>query len=168
MARYTESLKDPLGAHARLYEQITRSPAWLALSLTSRAFYMDMRIQLKRTNNGNISAPHSVMKAQGYRSSATVAKALRELETMGLIAKTRQGGITAGGKSCNLFRFTDQPCAEFLKLGILPCKATHDWKCWHGVKAAKAALADAHAMVKRPSSEKHLEASDAEADQFSD
>jgi len=167
MGRF-KPMKDALGAHARLYEQITRSPAWLALSPTSRAFYMDMRIQLKGTNNGNISAPHSLMKTLGYRSPATVAKAQRELETMGLIAKTRQGGITAGGKSCNLFRFTDQETAEFLKLGILPCKATHEWRAWHCVKKAKAALEHAHAMVKRPSSQKHTQASEVEADQFSD
>lgn len=167
MSRF-KPMKDALGAHARLYEQITRSPAWLALSVTSRAFYMDMRIQLKGTNNGNISAPHSMMKALGYKAPATVAKAQRELETMGLIAKTRQGGITAGGKSCNLFRFTDQPCSEFLKLGILPCNATHDWRAWRCVDAARAAIEKAHVMVKRPSSEKCTQASETEADQFSD
>ncbi len=167
MGRF-KPMKDALGAHARLYEQITRSPAWLALSPTSRAFYMDMRIQLKGTNNGNISAPHSLMKTLGYKSSATVAKAQRELETMGLIAKTRQGGITAGGKSCNLFRFTDQETAEFLKLGIMPCKATHEWRAWRCVKSAKAALENAHAMVKRPTCEKHIEASESEPDHFID
>ncbi len=161
-----KSDKDEMGFHARLYCVIARSPAWLALSPTSRAFYMDLRMQLKSTNNGNISAPHSVMKALGYRSPATVAKALRELETMGLIVKTRQGGITAGGRNCNLFRFTDKASYEFLQLGIFASKATHEWRRWKSVKEAEEALQQAHDSAKRPDYAKRMQGSTCESTQF--
>ena len=158
--------KDEMGFHARLYGLIARSPAWLALCPTSRAFYMDMRMQLRSTNNGNISAPHSMMKALGYRAPATVSKALRELETMGLIAKTRQGGITAGGRNCNLFRFTDKECYELIKQGVFASKATHEWRRWKSVKEAEEALQQAHASAKRPDYAKRMQGSACEPTQF--
>lgn len=142
--------KDDMGAHARLYESIAHSPAWLALGFSSRALYMQLRVKLKQTNNGNIEATLATLKHAGFRSSSTLAKALRELETVGLLAKTRQGGIAAGGKSCNLFRFTDKPVYEFPKLGISAMKAQHEWKAWQRLGEAKEAIRQAHKMAKRP------------------
>lgn len=142
--------KDEMGAHARLYDQIASAPAWLALGFSARALYMQLRVRLKNTNNGNIEATLGALKHSGFKSSSTLAKALRELETVGLIAKTRQGGITAGGRLCNLYRFTDKPMYDFPKLGFLACKATHEWRQWKGVREAEAAIRGAHAAVRRP------------------
>lgn len=148
--------KDEMGAHARLYDCIVNSPAWLALPFSTRALYIQLRIKLKGSNNGNIDATAATLKHSGFRSSATIARALRELETVGLMAKTRQGGIAAGGKVCNLFRFTDKPCWEFPKLGLPACKATKDWRAWTSVREAKAAIAKAHLAAKRPAGENAL------------
>ncbi len=153
MKRAREFEKDEMGAHARLYDQIAHSPAWLALGFSSRALYMQMRVSLKHTNNGNIDATLSKLKHAGFTTSSTLHKCLRELETMGLIAKTRQGGITSGGKLCNLYRFTDKPTLEFPKLRISASKAGHEWKNWTGLKAAEAAIKAAHAASKRPTTE---------------
>jgi len=141
---------DEMGAHARLYEKIAHSPAWLALGFSSRALYVQLRVKLKQTNNGNIEATLATLKHAGFKSSSTLAKALRELETVGLVAKTRQGGIAAGGKSCNLFRFTDKPVHEFPKLGIMAMKASHGWQAWQVLSEAKAAIRMAHKTAKRP------------------
>ncbi|TDP74130.1 hypothetical protein [Roseateles toxinivorans] len=153
MGRSTTFEKDDMGAHARLYDQIAHAPAWLALGFSARALYMQLRVKLKHTNNGNIEATLGQLKHSGFRSSSTLAKALRELETVGLLAKTRQGGITAGGRLCNLYRFTDKPTMEFPKLCLRALKATHDWRQWAGVREAKAAVRAAHAGAKRPSSD---------------
>lgn len=150
-ARHFE--KDDMGAHARLYESIVNSPAWLALPFSTRALYVQLRVKLKQTNNGNIDATAAALKHSGFRSTATIFRALRELETVGLIAKTRQGGIAAGGKVCNLFRFTDKECWEFPKLGLPACKATKDWLVWTSVREAKAAITAAHRAAKRPAEE---------------
>lgn len=144
--------KDDMGAHARLYEQIAHSAAWVALSFSARALYMQLRVRLKATNNGNIEATMSALRHAGFASSSTLAKALRELETVGLIAKTRQGGVAAGGKLCSLYRFTDKPCHELPKQALPACKASHDWRAWTSVAAAMAAIRAAHASAKRPTS----------------
>lgn len=151
VARHFE--KDDMGAHARLYESIVNSPAWLALPFSTRALYVQLRIKLKSSNNGNIDATAATLKHAGFRSPATVFRALRELETLGLMAKTRQGGIAAGGKVCNLFRFTDKECWEWPKLGLPACKATKDWLAWTSVREAKAAINAAHLAAKRPAEE---------------
>jgi hypothetical protein len=150
--------KDDMGAHARLYEQIARAPAWLALGFSARALYLQLRVALKQTNNGNIEATLGTLKHAGFKSSSTLAKCLRELETVGLITKTRQGGITAGGKLCNLYRFTDKPTLDFPKLHISASKAGHEWKQWAGLKEARAAIKAAHVSAKRPPAQNAVKA----------
>jgi hypothetical protein len=153
MARTNAFEKDDMGAHARLYDQIAHAPAWLALSYTARALYMQLRVKLKYTNNGNIEATLGTLKHSGFGSSSTLAKGLRELEAVGLMVKTRQGGITAGGRMCNLYRFTDKPMMDFPKLGLSACKASHDWRQWGSLREAEAAVRAAHQAAKRPKSE---------------
>lgn len=151
MAKSARFEKDEMGAHGRLYETIANAPAWMALPFSARALYMQLRVKLKGTNNGNIEATMTTLRHAGFKSPSTLAKALRELETVGLIAKTRQGGITAGGRLCNLFRFTDKPTYEFPKLGLPACPATKDWLTWQSVREATGAIASAHLAAKRPS-----------------
>jgi hypothetical protein len=74
-ARHFE--KDDMGAHARLYESIVNSPAWLALPFSTRALYVQLRVKLKQTNNGNIDATAAALKHSASvrrpRSSARCA-----------------------------------------------------------------------------------------------
>ncbi|WIT10763.1 hypothetical protein PFX98_17845 [Paucibacter sediminis] len=155
MGRSESFQMDEMGAHARLYEKIAHSPAWLALSFSARALYMQLRVKLKQTNNGNIDATLSTLRHAGFKSSSTVAKVLRELEVVGLIAKTRQGGIAAGGRLCNLYRFTDKPVFEHPKQDVRASKATHEWRAWTGLREAEAAIRTAHASAKLPEAEKN-------------
>ena len=57
--------KDEMGAHARLYEAIVQSPAWLALPFSTRALYVQLRVKLKQTNNGNITATTNATVSSG-------------------------------------------------------------------------------------------------------
>lgn len=140
---------DPRGGHIRLYWELIDSLAWRALSYSSQAVYIAMRRRLLHTNNGNISAALSDMKHYGITTSATLAKALRELQTVGLIAVTRQGGIAYGRQVCSLYRFTDEVVYEQHKQGVKACPATNDWKRFEKLSEAKAAIQQAHADAKR-------------------
>jgi len=145
--------KDPMGGHVRLYWEIIDSPAWLALGWAAQGIYIAMRRQLKGTNNGDISATLSHLRHYRVRSSSTLAGALRALEVVGLIAKTRQGHIACGAKVCNLYRFTDQAVYDIPKLGITRQPATNEWKAWANVRSAEAAIHQADAVARRPPAE---------------
>lgn len=129
-------------SHVRIPMDVLNSEAWRALSFSDKALYLDMRAKLRSTNNGDINATISEMKHRGWKSSATLWKALKTLEHMGFIARTRTGGIASLSKVCNLYRFTDLPCLEFPKKGIEACPATNNHRRFESVKAAKAAVAE--------------------------
>ena len=141
---------DPRGGHVRLYWSLIDSIAWRAIGYTSQSVYIVMRRRLQSTNNGNISAALGDMKHYGISTSATLAKALRELQTVGLIAVTRQGGIAYGRQVCSLYRFTDEAVYEHQKLGVKAQQATNDWQKFTKLAEAAAAIKEAHANAKRP------------------
>jgi hypothetical protein len=152
--RRSRDYKDPRGAHVRLYKDILLSAAWRSLSFTEQAIYVAMRSVLGANNNGNIAATLSDMKKHNIRSSSTLAKGLRSLETVGLIAKTRQGGITMGNKFCSLYRFTDEAVLDNPQLGLKWRKATREWEEFKSVADCQRALAIEHEKAKRPPEQK--------------
>jgi len=109
-----------------------------------------MRRKLLGSNNGNIEATLGTLKHAGVTSSASLAKSLRALLTVGLIAKTRQGGITYGSKLCSLYRFTDEAMHDWPKFGIKSMPATNDWRAFRTLAEVRTALRTAHAAAKRP------------------
>lgn len=139
---YLKRPTDPNGAHVRIYHTLLDSPAWLALSDSSIKLYLAMRRKLTGTNNGNIEAVFSELKHRGFRSKTTMHKALRELEAVGLIAKTRQGGIAYMSRVCSLYRFTDLECFEQPKVNVKPCRATFDYRSFAKLSHAKAVVRD--------------------------
>jgi len=149
---YKKDYRDPRGAHVRIYKEIIDSPAWRSLTPTEVALYVAMRSTLGAKNNGDISAALSDMKKHNIRSSSTLAKGLRSLETLGLIAKTRQGGITAGSKLCSLYRFTDDSMHDNPELGLKYRLPSNEWKEFKHLADCRRALQIAHETAKRPSS----------------
>ena len=75
-------------AHIRVNLSLLDSPAFIALDWTARALFLDLRHRMRGTNNGNISAALSELRHRGWNSSATLVKALRQLEAVGLLRKT--------------------------------------------------------------------------------
>lgn len=148
--------------HLRIRREVINSPAWSVLSFSGKALYVDLRAKLQATNNGNINAVLSELKHTGWVSSATLSKALRELQALGFIAKTRQGGIASLSKVCSLYRFTDLTTYEHPKQGVAHCKATFDYRRFESIAAAKSALRES---VKKKSKvqESKLAASRSEA-----
>lgn len=150
MGKLKKPPRDPRGGHSRLYWDLQDSVAWRALSATDRDIWLWLRRKLKVSNNGNIEATLSTLRLCGIRSSSTLAKSLRALQTLGFIEKTRQGGIAAGGKECSLYRFTDEQVYEHPALGIPKQSPTNDWNKFQNLAQTQATLREAHARAKRP------------------
>jgi hypothetical protein len=132
--------KDPRGGHVRLYWSILDSPAWRTLTHADVRVYLAMRRKLGRTNNGDINATLAEMRHAGITSSSTLSTALQRLEALGFIQKTRQGGITFGGKLCSLYRFTDEPTFDIAKAGVRSGPATNDWQRFNNLAETRAAV----------------------------
>jgi hypothetical protein len=146
--------KDPRGGHVRLYWAILDSPAWRVLTHADVRVYLALRRKLKQTNNGDINATLAEMRHAGISSSSTLSSALRRLEALGFIVKTRQGGIAFGGKLCSLYCFTDEPTFDIAKAGVRSGPATNEWSKFDNMADARAAvrLLTAHKKKKvRPS-----------------
>lgn len=130
--------------HIRIDLSLLKSPAFIALDPCAKALFIDLRSKVNSFNNGNISAALSELKHRNWRSAVTLAKALRQLESLGFIAKTRKTiGVERGSKMCNLFRFTDLDVFEIPKLGIEAQKATHDYKKFTELNVARQVVAKA-------------------------
>jgi hypothetical protein len=118
-------IKDPLGQHIRLYAVIYNSVAWRCLSSSSKALWCDLRVQIGSSNNGTASTALGILGHYNWSSRHTVMRARDELIALGFIELTRQGGICSGGKSPNLYRFTDLEMYDIPKKGLIAKKADH-------------------------------------------
>ena len=148
--------KDENGGHVRLYHIIQDSHAWNVLSATDIKLYLTMRRYLLAYNNGNIEATLGKLERHGITSSASLSKGLRALQAVGLIAKTRQGGIARGGKLCSLYRFTDIETFDIPKVGLKAMKPTNEWKDFKSKAEAKNILSKAHLDALRPTTKNKL------------
>ena len=117
--------KDPLGQHIRLHAKLYNSAAWCALSPSAKALWCDLRTQINTYTNGSATTALGVLAHKGWSSRHTVMRARNELITLGFIEITHQGGICNGGKSPNLYRFTDQEMYEQPKWRLFAQKADH-------------------------------------------
>jgi hypothetical protein len=125
MARYKPPADRP---HARLYWEILDSNAWRCLSATDQRAYTAILRQLRSTNNGDLSLPLSVARTHGITSPATLAKSLRALVAVGLIAITRKGGCSRDGQRlATLYRLTDRECYEVPAKHIAYSRPTNEW-----------------------------------------
>lgn len=124
-----KSGKDPRGGHIRLYWDLYDSNAWRCLGPTDqRAYLVLLRAKLS-FNNGDLSLAASVARGIGIKSQTTLARSLRTLVAVGLVAVTRKGGCKPGGQRLpTLYRVTDEDCHEIPGKFVSACKASHEWK----------------------------------------
>lgn len=120
---------DPRGGHVRLYWDMLDGNAWRCLSATDQRAYIAIHRQVRSTNNGDLSLPLSVARTHGITSPATLAKSLRALVAVGLIAVTRKGGCTRGGQRLpTLYRLTDRECYEVPAKHIEAVRPSNEWR----------------------------------------
>ena len=139
-----KAYRDPRGHSLRIYDDLYDSPAFNALSPHDVLAYLALLRELKGYNNGDLSLTLTRAKTIGIKHHITLARSLRALCAVGLIAVTRKGGCAKGGKKlANLYRVTDQECFEIPKKYLEAMKATNEWKrvesVEHGVRLIQAA-----------------------------
>lgn len=121
--------RDPRGHSLRIYDEVFDSPAFQALSPMDVLAYLALLRELRATNNGDLSLTLTRAKKCGISHHNTLARSLRALCAVGLIAATRQGGSAKGGqKMASLYRVTDIEAYEIPAKGLEYCKATNEWK----------------------------------------
>lgn len=121
--------KDPRGSHVRLYWDILDSNAWRSLSAVDQRAYIAMHRQLLSFNNGDISLPISYARLHGISNESSLAKSLRALMAVGLIAIThKEAHRRDGSRLPNLYRFTDYSVHSMPTKGIEACPATNEWR----------------------------------------
>lgn len=79
------------GAFVRLPLAVLKSRAYIETGSHARMLLLDLAMQYRGDNNGDLSAAWSFMKERGWRSKETLTTAKRQLMNLGLIVETRMG-----------------------------------------------------------------------------
>jgi len=150
--------RDPRGHSLRIYSDVFDSAAFAALSPHDVLAYLALLRELKGYNNGDLSLPLTRAKRCGIGHHMTLARSLRALCAVGLIAITRKGGCTRGGQRLpSLYRLTDRECYEIPAKHLEAMKETHEWKRVTTVQQGKDLIAAAESAIKkRPEKTKSL------------
>jgi len=121
--------RDPRGHSLRVYSDVYDSPAFTSLSPHDVLAYLALLRELKGYNNGDLSLPLSRAKTCGISHPKTLARSLRAICAVGLVAVTRKGGCTKGGQRLpNLYRMTDRECYAIPAKHLEAMKESHEWK----------------------------------------
>ena len=149
MGRDKAKFRDPRGHSLRVYADVYDSHAWAALGPFDVLVYLALLRELRGFNNGDLSLPLSRAKRCGIGHHVTLARALRALCAVGLIAITRKGGCTKGGQRLpTLYRVTDRECFEVPAKHIEARPATDEWKRVTSREHGLSLIADAEAKTK--------------------
>ena len=104
------------GPFVTLPLSVLDSRAYIEASPHARMLLVDLLMQYRGDNNGDLSAAWKFMKLRGWRSEETLAKAKRALLDLRLIVETRKG---ARPNKCSLYAVTWcalDPCGGKLEL----------------------------------------------------
>lgn len=146
---------DPRGAHARLYWDLMDSPAWKCLTATDQRAYLLLLRQKMSFNNGDLSLPFTYARHYGVSNEGTLAKNLRALCAVGLIAVTRRTAHKMDGTRLpNLYRLTDYPVLPMPGKFIEACKETNEWKAIRNIAHGEALIREAEKRAEAESSER--------------
>jgi hypothetical protein len=81
---------DP-GLFVKLPHNVLNSGAYTSLSARGRMLLIDIAMQFRGNNNGDLCAAWKFMKPRGWQSEATLNAAKKELLASGLVCETRMG-----------------------------------------------------------------------------
>lgn len=82
---------------------VLNSPLFLALPPHAVKLLLDVAVQYRGDNNGDLSLAWKLMKPRGWRSEATLHKVKRQLIDAGFLYETRKGRRP---NTCSLFALT--------------------------------------------------------------
>lgn len=137
-------IKDPRGAHTRMYWDLMDSPAWRSLKAPDQRAYLALTRQKNSFNNGDLSLPFSFAKHHGITNESTLAKSLRALVAVGLVAVTRRTAHRADGSRLpNLYRLTDYAVHPMPGKHIEAAKESNEWKAIKTIAHGRALIRQA-------------------------
>ena len=79
------------GAFLTVPLSVLQSRAYIQANPYARMLLLDLAMQYRGDNNGDLCAAWKVMQPRGWRSEETLQKAKRDLIDLGLIVETRKG-----------------------------------------------------------------------------
>lgn len=79
------------GQFSRMPLSVLNSRAYVECSPHARMLLIDLFMQYRGDNNGDLACPWKLMRERGWKSEATLQKAKRQLLDVGLIVETRMG-----------------------------------------------------------------------------
>lgn len=111
MARDRRKIKgrSESGRFLKLPHIVLNNEDYINLSYKSKALLTDLAMQYNGHNNGDFSSALGVMKKRGWKRSATLSAATKELVEANLILKTREGKFLNPGAKCTLYAITWEP-----------------------------------------------------------
>lgn len=95
MMSYSKRKKDKrFPPFVALPKHTIHSKEWKALSPGGKIFYIYLKSKYNAYNNGEIRLYYSELhEIKGLSSPATISKAIKELETLGWVQRTKFGGL---------------------------------------------------------------------------
>ncbi len=79
------------GSFVAFPHEVLNCRAYTSLSSRARMLLIDLAVQYRGSNNGDLAASFKQMKPRGWRSEATLNAAKKELLASGLVCETRMG-----------------------------------------------------------------------------
>ena len=116
------------GSFLSLPHNLLRHENFKCLRAKPTKLLIDIAVQYRGTNNGDLCAPLSIMRERGWSSNEQLFRARNELVERGFLRVSRQDGRN----QCTLYALTRQPIDDCRgKLDITATTtAPNDWKRW--------------------------------------
>jgi hypothetical protein len=103
----------------QLYKYMLRCPAWLALSATAKAAYVQLALRYDGVNNGMLALSARVLAEELGCTKDTASRKLIELEDAGFIEAVRIGRFARRNRKASEYRLTTHRCDV---TGVFPSK----------------------------------------------
>ena len=89
------------GHFAGVPDKVMLHPDYIGLSFSAKTLLFEFALQYRGKNNGKLCAIYSQLKPRGWKSEATLRKALKELIDSNLILVSKIGMYGNGGRQPN-------------------------------------------------------------------
>jgi hypothetical protein len=110
MARHNKSK----GHFAGVPDKVMLHPDYIGLSFSAKTLLFEFALEYRGKNNGKLCAIYSQLKLRGWKSEATLRKAIKELLDAKLIEVSKVGMYGNGGRKPNFYALTWQPVDEII------------------------------------------------------
>jgi hypothetical protein len=108
----------------QIFKYMLKTPAWLALSATARAAYLQIAMRYDGANNGNIAISVRTLAAELVCGRSTAARTIVELDDAGFIEPTFIGTFSLKKRRASEYRLT---CFRCDQSGRLATRRFMEW-----------------------------------------